>query len=1003
MSLPGPPPDWISEPASEEAIARALEGLDEEQREAITHGDGPLLVVAGAGTGKTRVIAHRIAYLIAAKRAQPAEILALTFTERAAAEMETRVDLLVPYGYTDMWISTFHAFGDRIYREYALELGLPDTARVLNEAERLVFFRERLFRLPLRSLMPLGNPVRHLAALLNVISRAKDEAVSPAEYLAHARAELEAAAAAAAGSSDLEVRGRLAAARRQLEVAETYRVMDEELHAAGNIDFGDQLLLTLQLLRENEHVLAALRRRFRYILVDELQDTNVVQFELLKLLASGPRNLTVVGDDDQSIYKFRGAAIGNILGFTAAFPERRRVVLTRCYRSGQAILDAAYRLIQYNNPERLEVREGIDKRLRSQVAAGGEIEHHRFDILPAEAEAVAKRIVELVSSAGRAYRDIAVLVRSNRDAEPFLTALGAAGIPHEFSGTRGLFQRDEVRTAVAFLRAVARPTDSQSLYALAASPVYAVPMTDLALLADRARQLRRPLAWMFARVTAGGEESGVGGSEPLSAGVIAEIKRLQADLAEYRERSRQRATGALLYEFLTESGYLAELTAAETLEAEEKIRNLARFFQQITRYQDVALADRVHAFVDHLELLVEAGEDPQAVEPDPDADAVRVLTVHRAKGLEFPVVFVVNLVTQKFPTSRRRDALELPASLYRQAMAGGDYHLAEERRLFYVAMTRARELLVLTSSADHGGVRLRKTSQFVLEALDLPAQAAQPTGAAAALAALGRHAGTPAGGQAPAAGLRLPGPEEVIRLSWTQIEAYRECPLRYKYAYVLHAPSLPHHSQSYGKAIHAAIAEILRGKMRRSPPAVEEILEVLRQNWRSEGFLSREHEERRFAAGSRVIARFHAEEVASPDIPAQVERPFAFTQGRVRVEGRFDRVDLDPDGATVIDYKTSEVEDAAVAGERARESGQLKLYALAYSQQAGVAPRALELRFVDSGVAGRVVPAADDLAAASGLIAAAEEGIRAGRFGAHPSPRTCAPCNFNRICPQAVL
>ncbi len=263
-SDPGPPPAWITEPANEEAIASALAELDPEQQAAVTHGEGPLLIVAGAGTGKTRVIAHRIAYLIAARKAEPSEILALTFTERAAAEMEARVDLLVPYGYTDMWISTFHAFGDRIYREYALEMGLSDAAVVLNEAERLVFFRERLFRLPLRRLLPLGNPVRHLAALLRVVARAKDEGVTPERYVEHARIELDAAAAeAAAAADDLDAGARLAAARRQLEIAETYRAMDEELHAADRIDFGDQLLLTLRLLREQEHVLAQVRRRFR--------------------------------------------------------------------------------------------------------------------------------------------------------------------------------------------------------------------------------------------------------------------------------------------------------------------------------------------------------------------------------------------------------------------------------------------------------------------------------------------------------------------------------------------------------------------------------------------------------------------------------------------------------------------------------------------------------------------------------------------------------------------
>ncbi len=1000
---PGSPPAWVTEPASEEAIATAVADLDADQLAAVMHGEGPLLVVAGAGTGKTRVIAHRIAYLIAAKKAHPAEILALTFTERAAAEMEARVDLLVPYGYTDMWISTFHAFGDRLYREYALELGLPDTAIVLNEPERMVFFRERLFRLPLRRLLPLGNPGRHLAALMRLIARAKDEAVLPEDYLVYARKERAAVeAAVAADPQDPEARARLAQAERQLEIAEVYRVMDEELHAANRIDFGDQLLLALRLLREHEHVLAAVRRRFRYILVDEFQDTNVVQFELLKLLAGERRNVTVVGDDDQSIYKFRGAALSNILGFTAAYPDRKLVVLTRSYRSGQNILDAAYRLIQYNNPERLEVKESIEKRLRSMVDAPGTIEQHRHDILGTEADAVKARIAELVASGRYGYRDIAILVRSNRDAEPFLAALGAAGIPHEFSGARGLFRREEVRTAIDFMRAVARPTESQSLFALAASDVYRVPMLDLTTLADLARLKRRPLAWAMAQAAAAGGaavESGVEGSEPLSAEGVAAIERLHRDLAHYRERSRHLATGSLLYEFLTDTGYLAELTAAETLAAEDQVRNLARFFHQVQRYEEIAVADRVHSFVDHLELLIEAGEDPQAVEPDPDFDAVRVLTVHRAKGLEFRVVFVVNLVDQKFPTTSRGEALEMPLELYRQKVAGGNFHRQEERRLFYVAMTRARELLILTSAADHGGPRLRKTSSFVLEALDLPAEAAQATGAAGTIAVLGKHAANPAPPPAPP---RLVGPDETIRLSWSQIDTYRECPLRYRYGYILKAPAIAHHSQNFGKAVHAAIAEFLKGKMRGDPPPLPAVLDVLRKNWRSEGFLSREHEERRLAAGIRAIERFHAEEATSTTIPAQVEKPFSIVRGKVQVEGRFDRVDLDPDGATIIDYKTSQVEDAAEAAERARKSDQLRLYALAYAAQAGIEPRAVELRFVESGCRGRVAPSAEDLSRAEDLVAKTEDGLRRGDFTARPSLRTCDRCDFRRICPQAV-
>ncbi|HWN83296.1 MAG TPA: ATP-dependent helicase, partial [Candidatus Udaeobacter sp.] len=663
-----PEPDWIrelDEPASPEAVAAVLADLDPEQRRAVTHDRGPLLVVAGAGTGKTRVIAHRIAWLIAAKRAHPSQILALTFTERAAAEMEQRVDLLVPYGYTDMWISTFHAFGDRIYREYALELGLPDTARVLSEAERVVFFRERWFRLPLRRYLPLGNPVRHLQALVRLTARAKDEGILPERYLEWAqaarRSAAEAAAAAEAEHAEAEERDRtraeLGEAERQLELAQVYRAMDEELHRAGKIDFGDQLLLVHRLLSSAPEVVEALRRRFQYVLVDEFQDTNTVQFELLKLLAGGPRNLMVVGDDDQSIYRFRGAALSNILSFSATFPDRELVVLTRNYRSGQAILDAAHRLIGHN-PDRLETRENIAKQLHSQTGRPGEVAFQSYGTLAEEAAAVAQTIGEAVAG-GRAYREIAVLVRSNRDAAPFLGALTAARIPHEFSGNQGLFARPEIRLAIAFLRAVTRRNDAQSLFVLAAAAPYAVPMSDLTQLSDFARTRRRSLHWALEQVAnagraAAGEPEAIAGLEPLTATGLAALERLARDLAHWTELARERTTGELLYQFLADTGILAALTAAPDLAAEEQILNLGRFFTLVERYTEAAVADRAHAFVDHLDLLIEAGDDPQATDPDPDRDCVRVLTVHRAKGLEFPIVFAVNLVTQKFPVQERR-------------------------------------------------------------------------------------------------------------------------------------------------------------------------------------------------------------------------------------------------------------------------------------------------------------------------------------------------------------
>src|SRR5437773_3369947 len=285
-----------------------LADLTARQRKAVTHGDGPLLIVAGAGTGKTTVITRRIAWLIAEKRAKPSEILALTFTDRAALEMTERVDRLVPYGFTDTVISTFHAWGDRLLRDHALEAGLSDRATVLSRAEQIIFLREHLFELPLDRYRPLGDPTRFLGVLATLFSRARDEDVTPAAF---ERAATDLASFADA-SDDPALTDEAAL---QSELAAAYAAYERLMRASDRIDFGDQVGLALRLLREHPAILAEERGRYRYILVDELQDTNHAQFELVKLLAGDPSaNVTVVGDDDQSIYRFRGAALSNILG-----------------------------------------------------------------------------------------------------------------------------------------------------------------------------------------------------------------------------------------------------------------------------------------------------------------------------------------------------------------------------------------------------------------------------------------------------------------------------------------------------------------------------------------------------------------------------------------------------------------------------------------------------------------------------------------------------------------
>ena len=709
-------------------LADLLDGLNPEQRRAVTHGSGPLLVVAGAGTGKTEVITRRIAWLVATRRARPSEVLGLTFTDKAAAEMQIRVDQLVPYGFNDTSISTFHAFGDRLIREFAFELGIEPDARVLSHAESVVLLREHLFELGLDAYLPLGDPTRFLGALTSLFGRCRDEDVSPERYRVHA-AELAsaartAAAALAEGSTDDAGAAAAAAleevASRQGELATAYARYTELLAANGSIDFGDQVSLALRLLRTSPATLATVRGRYRYLLVDEFQDTNPVQSALVELIAEGHRNLTVVGDDDQSIYRFRGAAISNILEFRNRFKGARTVVLRRNYRSTAPILDASHRLIKFNDPDRLESRVGISKKLQPQrvVSPSLPVRVHAFETAADEADWIAAEFRRRID-AGVRPRDLAVLVRTNAAADPILRSLNVAGVPWTFAGASGLYGRPEVRLLLSVLRAVTDPDASADVYALGASDVYAVPADDLTALMAAARREHRSAWAILEAIDAGQSAPAVSrDGHPI-------LRRMLGDLRRLRDLAQRRPAGEVIYAFLKDSGWLARMAAAGTAGGEEALANIARFFAIVRSRSALLVDDRAVFLIPHLTTLIEAGDDPGAAEPDPNVEAVAVMTVHKAKGLEFPVVVIPGLVAGRFPSTSRGAPLPMPDALLQTPVIGGDPHLPEERRLFFVAMTRARDELILTHAADYGGARARRVSPFVLEALDLPTSAGE--------------------------------------------------------------------------------------------------------------------------------------------------------------------------------------------------------------------------------------------------------------------------------------
>ncbi|TAJ98634.1 MAG: ATP-dependent helicase, partial [Candidatus Manganitrophaceae bacterium] len=373
-------------------------------------------------------------------------------------------------------------------------------------------------------------------------------------------------------------------------------------------------------------------------------------------------------------------------------------------------------------------------------------------------------------------------------------------------------------------------------------------------------------------------------------------------------------------------------------------------------------------------------------------------TIHKANGLEFDTVFMVGLIDGKFPSRERSDRIELPVELIQEELPQGDFHIQEERRLFYVGMTRARRRLYLTSARDIGGVRERKVSPFVLEALNLPIQAV-PTTKASALEAIARHGAVE---QPDLFTRRAPALDEPLYLTHYQIDDYSTCPLKYKYTHILRVPIYQHHAVLYGNAMHQAVAAYLSAKMTDQTIPFEEILIVFNRAWRSEGFLSRQHEEQRLAAGHAALRRFYDEQERGGRKPTYIEKEFSFTFEGNRIAGRWDRVDETQDGGVIIDYKTAEVHDQKAADKKAKENPQLTLYAWAYRERFGTLPVRVELHFLDSGFVGTAVRKEKEIEKMQEKIRVVAEGIRKEDFEARPTYIACQYCAYQDICPNTA-
>ena len=995
-----------------------LAELNEEQRAAVLCTEGPVLILAGAGTGKTRVIACRVAALLrGAPSLTPQNVLALTFSRKAAEEMRERVETLVGTHPDEMPFYTFHGFCHRFLQEFALELGLPARFRLLDPAEAWVFFRKILPELKLKCYANLSDPAAPLEGFIRFIGRAKDEMVSPEEVAAHAR-KLE----------DRQEREQL------LEVARAYEIYRRKMRAAGNMDFGDLIVETIRALRERPKLLERARARYRAILVDEFQDTNVAQIELLRLLAGSTGNLCVVGDDDQAIYRFRGASFASFLLMKEAFPSVKVIRLTRNYRSTPTILGAAGRLIRHNEPDRYDP----EKRLWTENADGPAVELLDCRDEEHEAQAVARRLRELYDARpenDRRWDPMAVLYRAHAHREPVIEALRGAGIPFSVRGGSSLFDQPAVKDLQAFLQALWNPADAVSFFRLISHPVWGVPVEELIALSRLAREREVPILRLLETEAA-----------VLPEAVKSAVSRLRSELETLR-RGALRSGAEELVQQVIERSFLRVLFRLPAGPGESAPVALAQILRLARRYaQNDPEARDLGSFLGYLDSMSRVAANDFQNEEEPDReDGVRLMTVHQAKGLEFDWVILLEMVQGRFPARGRSEAIPFPVELMKESLPQGDYHLQEERRLCYVACTRAKKGLILASQdqtrrrpsiflqelegREAGGGLVRRPMPVPAGISSEPVEPEWPGGMNASSLAEERQllellervraidpadessftrslreiqaivararSSRSAGARAPKRVTLAPGQ----KFSFSQMETFRYCPLKYLYAYVYRIPTRATPQMLFGIDLHDCLEGFYAQVMEGQVLPLEELLSRFRRLHAPARYGEPQQDEEYRKLGERILTDYYRKHEGAFKPPVFVEKPFSLQMGEVLLQGVVDRADpLEGGGVEIVDYKSGKSKEKATAEEQL----QLRLYALAAKEVFHLEPRRISFYYLRDNSVLSFEPAPEVLEQTKERVLELIGRIRSSDFSPDPSKVKCQWCDYRRLCPASM-
>jgi DNA helicase-2/ATP-dependent DNA helicase PcrA len=965
--------------------------LNDAQRRAITHGEGPLLVIAGAGTGKTRVITERIRHLLQSDDSLSGEnILGLTFTNKAAGEMKARVVRATGERGKDVTLATFHAFCEGLLKEAAPE------RLMIDKVDHWILLRRNLERLKLDKYRRLADPGQFLNDFVEFFSRCQDELVSCDDYERYAgslAAQLEADRTALDEDTSKE---RAEEVALQQEIARAYRASEDLLREKKRVSFGSLITGAVELLETNAERRRALQEKYRYILVDEFQDTNIAQLRLLELLAGDKKNIVAVGDNDQAIYRFRGASFGSFKLFLECFAGWRegqdstkfRVSLVENYRSTPNILRVATQVIAQNT---------VSADFPKKVLSANKEESEKIRVVELETEDEEARWIvselQRLHAAGRKWRDFAVLYRQHAHRDELVEELGRNKIPFVISKL-SILDHPLVKDVLAYLRLIATPFDDIACARVLAAPAWSLEPADLVRLAERARKEKKALYDML-QVPQG--QLAFDSSH-------AALGRLVEFLSEHRKTLRRRTAREIL-------GDLLEWLEIEQRATPQDRKYVMRLSEFVKEWEPKSETHGLAEFVEYLDYYSQAG-GTISLEDDFPGDAVQLMTVHGAKGLEFPHVFLLRINNKKFPAIERHRVFEFPAALMKEGEPAEQFHIQEERRLFYVALTRAENRLTLTTLTEKKG----KIPVFLEDILMDPAikrrdvhqMSPKLPGAASVSKKVSAPAGDPqlfpTSAEPPKIFSRVadwalefhPPTPEPLTLGPSAVSGYRSCPQQYLFSRSWSLKEGPKAVLSFGSVMHTTIKRFIDQLRRGVKLPFEEVARIFETEWTSAGFEDDYQEKGYKQDGLEQLRAFHAAMLEVPPQVLEQEKSFELPlENNVTIIGRMDQVNsLGRKDVEIIDYKTGKPKKEADA----KKDLQLSLYALAAKEIFEWNPVRLVFHYLQNNQMQVTTRDAKQLDEAQKIVLEVAGDIRAGQFPPKPG-FVCRSCAYKPICP----